>query len=226
MKNIVIYARVSTKKIESDTTTSQLEELRRYAAANGLTVAGEFIDTCTGRELDCRDGLKKAIATASSIGAPVAVVELSRLSRSIRDVIDLLELNTEFIFTRTGRQMDRMMILQLAWIAEYESINISRRVSAGIQNHFARNPELRSSWGAGSRPQAAEIARAGLTKKADAHALKVGKLAFERRQAGASYAVIAREYMMMEIKTSRGSVKWGKVTIKSLIERYSRLIES
>lgn len=225
MKNIVLYARVSTKKEESNTTAKQLEELQRFAAANGFCVAGEFVDTCSGREMECRDGLKRAIECASKIGAPIAVVELSRLSRSIRDVVDLLAMDTEFIFTRTGRQMDRMMILQLAWVAEYESINISKRVSAGIQNHFQRNPELRSAWGAGSRPGAAETARKGLTKKADEHALKVGKLAWERRQAGASLQVIAQEYMLMEIKTSRGSVKWSKMTIKSLIERYSRLIE-
>ena len=226
MRNVVIYARVSTKKIESDTTDSQLDELRRWAAANGMTVAGSFVDTCTGREMECRKGLQAAILEASKIGAPVAVVELSRLSRSIRDVIDLLEADTEFIFTRTGRQMDRMMVLQLAWVAEYESVNISRRVSAGIQSHFLKNPELRSLWGAGSRPGAAAVARAGLTKKADVHALKVGKLAFERRQAGASLGVIAAEYMTMGIKTSRGKEKWSKVTIKSLIERYGRLIES
>ena len=225
MKNIVLYARVSTKKEESNTTASQLEELQRFAAANGFCVAGEFIDTCSGREMECRDGLKRAIECASKIGAPIAVVELSRLSRSIRDVVDLLAMDTEFIFTRTGRQMDRMMVLQLAWVAEYEAINISKRVSAGIQNHFQRNPELRSAWGAGSRPGAAKIARQGLVKKADGFALRVGKLAAERRAAGCSWSAIANEYMMMEIKTARGGYKWDHSSIKNLVKRYNRLIE-
>lgn len=223
---VILYARVSTKKIESDTTASQLDELKRFAAANGLEVAGSFVDTCTGREMECREGLQAAILEASKIGAPVAVVELSRLSRSIRDVIDLLEADTEFIFTRTGRQMDRMMILQLAWVAEYESVNISRRVSAGIQSHFLKNPELKSQWGAGSRPGAAAVARAGLTKKADQFALKVGKLAWERRLAGCTWSAIAGEYMLMEIRTARGGLQWTPTGVKNLVERYGRLIES
>jgi hypothetical protein len=223
---VILYARVSTKKIESDTTASQLDELKRFAAANGLEVAGSFVDTCTGRQMECREGLQAAILEASKIGAPVAVVELSRLSRSIRDVIDLLEADTEFIFTRTGRQMDRMMILQLAWVAEYESVNISRRVSAGIQSRFLKSPELKSQWGAGSRPGAAAVARAGLTKKADQFALSVGKLAWERRQAGFTWGAIGSEYMDMQIRTARGGLKWTPTAVKNLVERYARLIES
>jgi DNA invertase Pin-like site-specific DNA recombinase len=222
---VILYARVSTTKIESDTVKKQLGELRRWASAKGLVVAGEFEDKCTGRELDCRDGLKMAIAAASKIGAPVAVVELSRLSRSVRDVIDLLESNTEFVFTRTGQQMDRMILIQMAWVAEYESVNISRRVSAGIQNHFARNPELRSSWGGGSRPDSVDKMVAGKVKKADAFALKVGKLAWDRRQAGWTWAAIAGEYMMMEIPTARGKVGWTPTGVKNLVERYGSLIE-
>ena len=223
---VILYARVSTKKIESDTTASQLDELKRFAAANGLEVAGSFVDTCTGRQMECREGLQAAILEASKIGAPVAVVELSRLSRSIRDVIDLLEADTEFIFTRTGRQRDRMMILQLAWVAEYESVNISRRVSAGIQSRFLKSPELKSQWGAGSRPGAAAVARAGLTKKADQFALSVGKLAWERRQAGFTWGAIGSEYMDMQIRTARGGLKWTPTAVKNLVERYARLIES
>ena len=223
---VILYARVSTKKIESDTTASQLDELKRFAAANGLEVAGSFVDTCTGRQMECREGLQAAILEASKIGAPVAVVELSRLSRSIRDVIDLLEADTEFIFTRTGRQMDRMMILQLAWVAEYESVNISRRVSAGIQSRFLKSPELKSQWGAGSRPGAAAVARAGLTKKADQFALSVGKLAWERRQAGFTWGAIGSEYMDMQIRTARGGLKWTPTAVKNLVERYARLIAS
>ena len=99
----------------------------------------------------------------------------------------------------------------------------SRLVSEGIKKHFKENPEMKSKWGAGSRPGATAVARAGLTKKADQYALNVGKLAWERRQAGVTWSAIAEEFEKLEIKTSTGRNKWYPTSIKNIIERYEKL---
>jgi len=99
----------------------------------------------------------------------------------------------------------------------------SRLVSEGIRKYFKENPEMKSKWGAGSRPGAAAVATAGLVKKADQYVLNVGKLAWERRQAGVTWSAIAEEFEKLEIKTSTGRNKWYPTSIKNIIERYEKL---
>jgi hypothetical protein len=99
----------------------------------------------------------------------------------------------------------------------------SRLVSEGIKKHFKEKPEMKSKWGAGSRPEAVKIARAGLVKKADQFALKVGRLAWERRNSGSTLLDIANDYMAMGIHTARGGLHWTPTAVKNLVERYEKL---
>ena len=100
----------------------------------------------------------------------------------------------------------------------------SRLVREGIKKHFKENPEMRSKWGAGSRPGAAKNACIGAIKKADEFALKFGKRAWELRKQGTTLQSIADEYMSTGIKTPRGGTKWEHTSIKNLVERYEKLI--
>ena len=149
MKNaIILYTRVSTGKLEADTTENQLQELRRWAENNDYFVIGEFKDLKSGKNLEARNGLKKALEIAGEVQCPIATVELSRLSRSIADIANLMNSGQVFYFTRSGREMTTEMILFAGLLAEMESKSISRRVSAGIQNKFKNNPGARKLWGA------------------------------------------------------------------------------
>ena len=225
--NIVLYARVSTGKTESDTTENQFQEMKRWCSENGYDVVAEFKDLCSGRSLECRIGLKEAIVYSRATNAKIAVVELSRLSRSVSDTADLMDSNTEFVFTRSGISMSKEMILVSSIFTQMESESISRRVKAGIHNKFETEPGAREEWGqARHRDSTIQLMKETRISKANDFALKNGEYAFMLRQQGAPYQYIADRYNEVEIKTSRGGDnKWSMNTIRSLILRYERLTQ-
>ena len=223
--NIVLYARVSTEKRESDTTENQFQEMKRWCQSNGYIVVGEFKDLCSGRSLDCRIGLQEAIVYSRATNAKIAVVELSRLSRSVSDTANLMDSTTEFVFTRSGISMSKEMILVSSIFTQMESESISRRVKAGILNKFETEPGAREEWGqARHRESTIQKMKETRVSKADAFALKNGEYAFMLRQQGAPYQHTADTYNDMGIKTSRGGEnRWSMKTIRSLIIRYESL---
>lgn len=225
MSKVILYTRCSTTKTESDTRASQLTELRQYAAQNNLEVVGEFSDLCSGRELECRTGLLSALELASVENASIAAVELSRLSRNVADVANLLNSDTSIILTRSSRHLSKEMWLIMAVFAEAESDAISRRVKAGIKTAFETNPDARSNWGRANDPKAVEDLTRGRIAKADRFALQYGPLAYGLFQTGMPYRAIGHQLETANIKTSRGGARWSYSSVRQLIERYVRLAE-
>lgn len=222
--NVVLYARVSTKKRESDTTSSQLEEMARWAYLNGYNIIGMHTDHCSGRSMDCREGLLKAIALANQQGASVAVCELSRLSRNVRDTAELMESNTKFIFTRSGVEMSKEMVLMASIFSQMESESISHRVSAGIQNLFMTQEGAREEWGrARHKATTIKAMNEGCIKQADDFASRNGEIAYELLESGRTLRQVAEIFMKMEIKTARGKTRWYANSIRQLVSRYNTI---
>ena len=226
-KAVVLYTRVSTGKAEADTTENQLNELRKWAEDNDFTIIGEFKDLKSGRGMEDREGLNKALEIANTIGCPIAIVELSRLSRSIADIANMINSGQIFHFTRSGNEMTKEMVLFGALLAEMESTSISRRISAGIQNKFQNDPTAKSNWGGGKdREAAAKRLEEGRVKKADKFALKFGELIVSLREQGHTLRSIASMLMGMEIKTANGRSEWRAGQVRAVALRYEGLISS
>ena len=228
MKNnkpkLICYTRCSTEKEAQDTSMlTQAAEINAWAQHNGFEVIGSFSDRASGRTME-RDGLLAALALANSTGASVAIVELSRLSRSVGDVANLLNANTRIILTRSGRSLSKEMVLIMSVFAEAESDAISRRTKAGIEAAFERDPNLRAVWGRATDPKApADLVR-GKIEAANRFAEVYGPIAWNLRQAGTSFPKIAQYLMAAKIPTPRGKAKWNPMGVKRLIERYDRII--
>ena len=87
-KRVAIYARVSTKEQDC---TRQLMELREVAENHGWIIVDEFSDTGSGAtksrpELDrmMRDAISRKFQM-------VATLELSRIGRNTKNLLDLVE---------------------------------------------------------------------------------------------------------------------------------------
>ena len=225
-KSIVIYSRCSTDKESADTTEEQLWELNQWAQNNGYDVVGAFKDLQSGRTMESRQGLLSALLLAGEMGCPIAVVELTRLSRSIADTSALISSGQSFIFTRQGREMSKEMILFASLLGEMESDSISKRVSAGIQRAFELDPERRRTWGGGRNPaESSARMTAGRKAKADQFARVNGAVAFEMNQNGTSMRNIAMMFERLSIKTPRGKSCWSVAQVHSLIKRYKTLAD-
>ena len=101
-RNCVIYARVSSKQqeVEGFSIPAQLELLRSYAAANGITVLKEFTDVETAKQAG-RTGFGEMIAflTKTTTCRIVLVEKTDRLYRNMKDwvTIDELALAIHFV---------------------------------------------------------------------------------------------------------------------------------
>lgn len=194
-----------------------------WAVNNDYEIVGAYQDLQSGRDAASREGLQEALQTAQIHDCPVAAVEVSRLTRSIADMATMIRQNQTFVFSRMGRSMGKEMVLLACLLGEFESDSISRRVSAGIQNAFQRDPEMRANWGGAQRPeQAAVDMQRGRVNKADSFAMRIGPIAADLRQTK-TLQQTADMLTNSGIQTARGG-QWTPTAVRNLCNRYSRLV--
>lgn len=86
----IIYARVSSTGDRQDT-TRQVADLTRYAAAAGLDIVAAYEEKASGAKRD-REVLADCLEFLKGGGAgTLLVTEISRLGRSVRQVVDIVD---------------------------------------------------------------------------------------------------------------------------------------
>ena len=90
MNKAVIYARVSSTG-ERQSTERQVADLKRYAAASDIEVVRVYEEKASGAKID-REQLADCVEFLKGGGADLLLVsELSRLGRSLRQVLDIID---------------------------------------------------------------------------------------------------------------------------------------
>jgi DNA invertase Pin-like site-specific DNA recombinase len=137
--NTAIYARVSTSDQDC---TIQLEELRRYVAARGWTVAGEYVDDGVSGIKASRPALDRLMEDARMRRVDaVAVWKIDRFSRSTIQLLTQLQALdaagvrfmavSQSIDTDKSSPTGRLLVSMLAAVAEFERETILERTAAG-----------------------------------------------------------------------------------------------
>ena len=109
-KQVVIYARVSSKEQEKEgfSIPAQLKLLKEYAAANGFMVAQEYVDVETAKQSG-RTAFGEMVAYLK--GHPAVRVMLvektDRLYRNLKDWVTVDELDVEIHFPKEGVVLSR-----------------------------------------------------------------------------------------------------------------------
>ena len=144
MSKAVIYARVSSTG-DRQSTERQVADLTRYAAAYGMEVVAVYEEKASGAKRD-REKLAKCLEFLKGGGADTLLVsELSRLGRSLRQVLEIIEDMTEAgidIFFQDHRMhtlredgtpdpMTKMLVSMLGSFAEMEREQIAYRLRSG-----------------------------------------------------------------------------------------------
>ena len=139
MKQVAIYARVSTPDQHLET---QLYDLRKLAAQRGFEVVHEYCDRGISGSRAKRPGLEAMMADARrgqfSVVLVAAFDRIARSTKNFLEVVDELhELNIEFVSAReaidTSGPMGRMFITMVGSIAELERSLIVERIKAGMR---------------------------------------------------------------------------------------------
>jgi hypothetical protein len=102
---VIAYLRVSTQRQQRSGLgiEAQRTHIAAFAAAEGLHIVGEFIESETGKgadALDRRPQLAAALAAARSVKCCVVVSKLDRLSRDVAFVSGLMAQRVPFTSAR------------------------------------------------------------------------------------------------------------------------------
>jgi site-specific DNA recombinase len=109
-KKAVIYARVSSKEQEKEgfSIPAQLKLLKEYAAANGFSVAQEYIDVETAKQIGrAAFGEMVAYLKAHPSVRVMLVEKTDRLYRNLKDWVTVDELDVEMHFPKEGVVLSR-----------------------------------------------------------------------------------------------------------------------
>ena len=180
----VIYARVSSVG-ERQSTERQVADLKRYAAASGMEVVAVYEEKASGAKKD-REQLAECLAFLKGGGAEhLLVTELSRLGRSLRQVLEVVDELTERgvniyfqdhglnTLTPDGKtnQVTKLLISMLGSFAEVEREQIASRLQSGRELAKVKGVKMGRPKGSGMTnedlltkyPKAAKRLQAGRT---------------------------------------------------------------
>jgi len=123
---IICYARVSTARQGRSGLglEAQRAAMARFAAAEGLTLAGEYVETESGKGSDAlarRPQLAAALTEAKRQGCPIVVAKLDRLSRDVHFISGLMSTKVPFVVAELGNDVDPFMLHLYAALAEKET---------------------------------------------------------------------------------------------------------
>jgi DNA invertase Pin-like site-specific DNA recombinase len=189
MNRVFLYARVSTKNHGQDPET-QLIALREYAAARGLQIVGEYVDSGISGSQDRRPQLEELMKHARQRKFDaVLVARFDRFARSVRHLVMALDefnsLGVDFISLSeavdTSTPTGRMVFTVLGAVAELERSLIRERVLMGLDRARKQGKKLGRPRGTRIDVQLAQQLKAkGLSVREIAKVLNTSKTTISR----------------------------------------------
>jgi DNA invertase Pin-like site-specific DNA recombinase len=208
---IIGYIRVSTDKQGKSGLglEAQREAIARFATAEALEVAGEYVEVETGKgtdALDKRPQLAAALRKAKQIKAPIVVSKLDRLSRDVHFISGLMTKRVPFIVAALGKNVDPFMLHIYAALAEKERSMISERTRDALAKAKQRGVVLGNPNVGKMNTEAAAARDAKLKPILEAIS-------------DMPYREIAQELTNRNIPTPRGGDLWNAMTVMRAMKR-------
>src|SRR5690625_5034139 len=218
---VALYTRVSTREQAQDgySISAQLNSLKAFCESQNWDIAGIYTDEGISAKDTNREQLKRMINDVKNNKIDVVLVyRLDRLTRSVLDLYELLDLfdkhgcgfksATEVYDTTTG--MGRLFITIVAALAQWERENLGERVSMGMLEK-ARQGE----YPGGIAPFGYDLKDSKLTIN-DKEA-KVVKLIYDKYLSGYSMVRITKHLNKSNIRTRKGAT-WHRSTIDNILK--------
>jgi DNA invertase Pin-like site-specific DNA recombinase len=188
---------------------AQRDAVTKFAANEGMEIAGEFVEVETGKGADAlekRPQLSAALRKAKQLGAYIVVSKLDRLSRDVHFISGLMSKRVPFIVTQLGRNVDPFMLHIYAALAEKERAMISERTKVALRAAKGRGVQL-GNPNVGKMNTEAAVAR-------DAILRPILQEMWEM-----PYRDIAQELTNRNIPTPRGGDLWNAMTVMRVMKR-------
>lgn len=219
--DVLGYARVSTEEqvVGGVSLDSQRKRIEEYAAASGLKLVDLILDEgVSGKSADNRPGLQAALKRLDSGEAQgLVVLKLDRLSRSTRDVLDLVDrfasrgwgLHSimEQIDTETAN--GRFVLTILAGLSQMEREQVSERTRLALAHKKAKGERI------GSVPYGWQLAKDQRLLEENPSEQGIIRLVSELRKSGLSLRGIVSHLNDSHIP-ARGQ-RWHLTTVARLL---------
>ncbi|MFI5205457.1 MAG: recombinase family protein [Candidatus Paceibacterales bacterium] len=157
MKNVGIYARVST---EDQTSVQQLEQLRQYCEKQELTVFGEYVDEGESALKQNRPEYQRLLEDARRRKIDtILVYKLDRFSRSLKELVNTIDSLKDFgvdFVSYTEKDFDtttatgKLMFHIVSAFAQFERDMMSERTKLKLNYLKSKGVKL-------GRPQKADM---------------------------------------------------------------------
>ena len=219
---VIGYIRVSTDEQATAGVSldAQRAKLEQYCALYDLELVDVLVDAGASAKNLRREALQTAL-TALDTGKAEAllVTKLDRLTRSVRDLSDLLEshFGTRFSLLSVAEKVDtgsaagRMILNIMATVSQWEREVIGERTSAALQHKLSVGEHV------GSPALGYAVAADGKLEKVAGEQATVDRI-LALRAAGCTLRVIAETLTAEGAKTKRGGT-WYASTVKAVLAR-------
>lgn len=218
-----IYIRVSTEDQAKDgfSIHAQHEKLTKYADANEWDIYDYYVDDgISGKNLINRPEVTRMLEDVKSKKVNnVLIYKLDRLTRSMKDLIYLIEFfesnnctfNSQTEKIDTSNAVGRMFVKIIGIFAEFERENLAERVAFGYEQK-TREGNYTNTNGVYGYDYIKGEGKLEVNKEE----AKIVEKIFDLYIGGESYFKIARKFNITNIPTKRGG-HWASATIKSII---------
>lgn len=215
------YVRVSTEEQarEGVSLDAQEAKLRQYCALYELELVAVIRDAGASAKTLDRPGLRQALAALEAGEAEgILVAKLDRLTRSVRDLGDLVDgfFASKFSLLSVADQIDtrtaggRLVLNILASVSQWEREAIGERTSAALRHKISRGEHV-GAPGLGARVEAGNL----VADQDEAETVaRIHDLAAEGRTLRAIASVLDQEGR----RTKRGG-KWAAETVRKVLAR-------
>lgn len=218
-----IYARVSTEEqaTEGFSIHAQKDKLTKYAEANDWDIVDYYVDDgISGKNLIDRSEVSRLIEDVKKGKINnVLIYKLDRLTRSVKDLIYLIELFDEYNCTfnsqtekiDTSNAVGRMFVKIIGIFAEFERENLAERVTLGYEQKTREGNYTNCNGVFGYD----YVVGKGILKVNELEASYVIKI-YEWYLDGDSMIKIANKLKDLNVPTKRGG-RWNQSTVSSIL---------
>lgn len=219
-RKILAYARVSTDEQARDGVSLDAQEarLRAFATATDRVLAEVVVDDGKSAKTLQRPGMERILAgiRAGEIGTVVAL-KLDRLTRSVRDLADLLELfakkNVALVLVSesidTSTAIGEMLANIMCSVAQWERKATGERTAFALA-HKRRNRQAYSRTPFGYRREGDALVEDPWQQEALALARRMAEARAKLREIGEALTT-------MGIAPPRGGLKWHPSSVRSIL---------
>lgn len=218
-----IYMRVSTEEQakEGFSINAQKEKLTSYSKINDWQIIDYYIDNgISAKNIKDRPEINRLIEDIKTGKVNnVLIYKLDRLTRSVKDLISLIELLEEHNCTvsslteklETGNAVGRMFVKIIGIFAEFERENLAERVSFGYEQK-TREGNYTNTQGVNGYDYI--VGKGNLV--VNIQEKEIVNRIFELYLNGTSMLKIARTFNNEKVPSKRGGF-WSQSTIKSIL---------